>query len=267
MVSTINLKYPLVLVHGAVFREKTLGVDYWSRIPRYLERAGVTVHFSNTGAWVTIKANGEILKKTILGILEKTGTEKVNIFAFSRGGLEARYMISCLDMGSRVASLTTMSSPHRGSRFVDILLGMFPWLFRFFAFFQNPWGRLLGDLNPDFLTSCRELGEAWCSEFNRECPDIKGVYYQSYATKLRFFFGDPVLFFSWLLLWLDDGPNDGICSVESAKWGNFRGVITTKGIFGVSHAGIADLYRIPYRGVRVPELYVSIVRELAGRGF
>jgi triacylglycerol lipase len=263
----INLKYPLVLVHGAVFREKSLGVNYWSRIPRYLERAGVAVYFSGTEAWATIKANGEILKQTVLNILEETGAEKVNIFAFSRGGLEARYMISCLGMESKVASLTTMSSPHRGAKIMDILLKFPQWVFRFFAFFENPWGRLLGDRNPDFVTSCRELGRAWCSEFNRECPDMKGIYYQSYATQLRFFFGDPIFFFTWLLLRIYDGPNDGLCSVESAKWGNFRGVITTRGLFGVSHAGIADFYRIPYRGLRVPELYVSIMKDLAGRGF
>jgi triacylglycerol lipase len=211
--------------------------------------------------------NGKILKQTILDILEKTGAEKVNIFAFSRGGLEARYMVSCLDMDSKVASLTTMASPHRGAKIMDIILRFPSWVFLILAFFGNPWGRMLGDRNPDFVTSCRELGKAWCSEFNLECPDMEGIYYQSYAVKLRFFFGDPAFFFSWLLLWIYDGPNDGLCAVESAKWGNFRGVVTTEGLLGISHAGIADFYRIPYRGIKVPELYVSIVEDLARRGF
>jgi triacylglycerol lipase len=176
-------------------------------------------------------------------------------------------MISRLDMVSKVASLTTMSSPHRGAKIMDILLRLPLWIFHFLAFFGNPWGRLLGDRHADFITSCRELGRAWCSEFNRECPDMKGLYYQSYATKLRFFFGDPMFFFSWLLLRIYDGPNDGLCSVESAQWGVFREIITTAGFFGISHAGIADLYRRSYRGIRIPELYLSIVKDLAGKGF
>jgi hypothetical protein len=52
-----------------------------------------------------------------------------------------------------------------------------------------------------------------------------------------------------------------------AYWGNYRGLITTGGFFGISHGGILDLYRLPYLGVDIPALYVDIVKGLAEKGF
>ena len=129
-------------------------------------------------------------------MLEKTSAEKVNIIAHSRGGLEARYVIGALGMENAVASLTTMATPHAGSKTMNIAL---------------------------------------------KFPDKDGIYYQSYATALRFFFSDLIFFFLWPIIRVFDGPNDGLCPAESARWKNFRGVVTGR-VFGVSHSGIIDLY-------------------------
>jgi triacylglycerol lipase len=57
-----------------------------------------------------------------------------------------------------------------------------------------------------------------------------GIYYQSYATRMRFgaFFslcpGDRLYLPTWLILKSMEGDNDGMVSVESAKFGKFRGV-------------------------------------------
>jgi hypothetical protein len=40
------------------------------------------------------------------------------------GGLDARYLISKLGYGTKVASLTTISTPHRGSPLADVALGL-----------------------------------------------------------------------------------------------------------------------------------------------
>ena len=52
-------------------------------------------------------------------IIQKTGCEKVNIIAHSKGGLESRYAISQLGLSPYVASLTTINTPHHGCTFVD----------------------------------------------------------------------------------------------------------------------------------------------------
>ena len=51
---------------------------------------------------------------------------KVHIIAHSMGGLDSRYLISKLGYGDRVASLTTISTPHRGSNIADVLLKIIP---------------------------------------------------------------------------------------------------------------------------------------------
>jgi triacylglycerol lipase len=262
-----KLKYPLILVHGAGFRDKSFGINYWGRIPRRLSELGVAVHYGKTDAWGSIEKNGERLKQTILDVLAGEGAEKVNIIAHSRGGLESRYVISALGLDSAVASLTTMSTPHRGAKAMNVALQFPLWLYRLVSALVDRWSESLGDREPDFFTGSRQLSERFCTKFNRNHPDRNGVYYQSYATKLRYFFGDPSYFFTWFLVKIYDGDNDGLCPVESAKWGNYRGLITTRGFFGISHGGILDLYRIPYKGVDIPELYINIVRDLAGRGF
>jgi len=282
----INLKYPLVLVHGAGFRDKTFGINYWGRVPRCLAREGVKVYFGKTDSWGSIESNGELLKKAIYVVLEETGAEKVNIIAHSRGGLEARYVVSALDMERAVASITTMSTPHLGTRTMDVIIKFPEWLIRFISIFVDNWAKFLGDYNPDFYKSNRQLSKSWCTEFNRKHPDKDGIYYQSYASVLRFFFGDILYLLTWIMVRIIDGPNDGLCPVESAKWGNFRGTVTGRRLMGISHGGILDFYRFPFRGARIippadrsilppeqrvpfkiPELYISIVRELAGKGF
>jgi triacylglycerol lipase len=55
--------------------------------------------------------------------------------------------------------------------------------------------------------------------------------------------------------------------VYSAKWGDYKGVITTEGKFGISHAGIIDAYRIKYKGVNIPELYIAIAEDLSRKGY
>ena len=85
--------------------------------------------------------------------------------------------------------------------------------------------------------------------------------------KAKVFFGDFLFIIMNPFINITDGENDGLCPVESAKWGNFRGVITTKGIFGISHAGVIDAYRLKYKGVNLPQLYMSIIEELGAKGF
>src|SRR6185295_19714138 len=48
--------------------------------------------------------------------------KKVNLIAHSMGGLDARYLTSCLGFSDRVASLTTIGTTHRGTRLADLAL-------------------------------------------------------------------------------------------------------------------------------------------------
>ena len=90
-------KYPLILVHGIGFRDIKY-FNYWGRIPKELTRYGATIYYGNQEALGTIAYNAEDIRNKIKEVLKETGCEKVNIIAHSKGGLDSRYAISCLDM-------------------------------------------------------------------------------------------------------------------------------------------------------------------------
>jgi len=264
----VTLKYPVVFVHGSGARDKTFGLfNHWGRIPKYLAEHGVTVHYGGADAWGSIESNAEQLKKTIAKILEEENAEKVNIIAYSKGGLDARYLISALDTDDMVASLTTIATPHHGVRAMNLTVKTPDGLYRFISFFANGWCKMFGDKTPDFFEGSRQLSAIRCSEFNELYPDKEGVYYQSYAAQMKYFFSD-LAFIIWNpIIQMTDGANDGLVPVESAKWGNFRGVVMSQGIFGVSHTGIKGSLKIKYKGVDIPELHLTILKELAEQGF
>ena len=64
-----------------------------------------------------------------------------------------------------------------------------------------------------------------------------------------------------------EGENDGLVSVESAKWGEFIGVFSNTRTRGISHGDIIDLKREDYKNFDIIETYVRIVEELKERGF
>ena len=97
-----SLRYPVLLVHGMGFRDDQ-PIGYWGRIPRVLEAAGATIFYGNQDSNASIENSGAHLARRIEEILAETGAEKVNVIAHSKGGLDARYAISTLGMGDRVA--------------------------------------------------------------------------------------------------------------------------------------------------------------------
>ncbi len=259
-------KYPIVLVHGIGFRT-TVFLSYWGRIPKALKSKGAKVFCCNQDAWGTIEENAVVVKQTILNILSKTGYEKVNIIAHSKGGLDSRYMISALQMDEYIASLTTISSPHHGSKTMDFVC-MFPkFLLKFIGLFVNSFFKLLGDKKPDFYNTCKEVTTKHCKEFNEKIINSDKVYYQSYASIMKNSFNDILLLFTHFIVKLFDGENDGLVSVDSAKWGTFRGVIKGTDKKGISHAEIIDLVRTDYYNINIRKIYVLIVNDLKKKGF
>lgn len=61
--------------------------------------------------------------------------------------------------------------------------------------------------------------------------------------------------------------NDGLVSVDSAKWGEFRGVFRSSSRRGVSHGDLVDMNREDFHGFNVLDEYITIVAELKERGF
>jgi len=259
-------KYPIVLVHGLGFRDRKL-FNYWGRIPKALEREGARVFYGEQEAWGTINANARIIKSRVLQVLAETGCEKVNIIAHSKGGLESRYMISKLGMENRVASLTTVSTPHHGLKSMDFVCRFLGFGLKTLSILVNQIFKLYGDKKPDFYRGCRQLSSSCCREFNRIIVNSEKVYYQSYATMMKKPYSDILFMMTHLFVKLFDGENDGLVPVYSAEWGEYKGVILSSGLRGVSHMDAVDGRRMSVGNIDMRSVYIGIVKGLKDKGF
>lgn len=265
-------RYPILLVHGAAFRDYKRFFNYWGRIPGALRSEGALVYYGEQDSWGSLEHNANMLKGSINKILALTSCEKLNVLAHSKGGLELRYCISTLGMADKIASLTTISTPHRGSETMDRLYRLPKPLFKMAAGLVNPWCRMLGDESPDFHEAARQLTASYAKQFNERNPDSSEVYYQSYAAAMKNPLSDLLTFLPHIVVSRFEGENDGLVSVESAKWGEFKGVLRGISYRGVSHADVIDLRRADLSrktgdGVSdIRTVYVEIVSSLKAKG-
>lgn len=252
-------RYPVVLAHGMNCRDDR-PIFYWGRIPKTLRACGVRVYLGGQDAWGTVAGNAEQLRRTVLEALEREGCEKVNLVAHSKGGLEARWLISRLGMADRVASLTTLSTPHYGSRAAQ-WMGERKLLIPY-GLCSNGFWRLLGDEAPRFRETLRDLSADRAEEFNRECPDAPGVYYQSWGARLGGSLHDPFMALYNQVCRPFDGETDGLVSPESARWGVYRGTLER-----VGHQDLADAWQRDLPHFQPCRFHLQIARELAEMGF
>lgn len=106
-----------------------------------------------------------------------------------------------------------------------------------------------------------------CTKMNEKTPDKAGVFYQSVMSKMNGWrSGRFPLNFTYLLVKWFDPENDGLVSVDSAKWGSRFKLLTTEGKRGISHGDIVDIFRENIPDFDVREFYVNLVKDLKERG-
>lgn len=227
-------KYPIVLAHGLMgFDELRLagkylpGVQYWRGIKEAMHKNDIEVITTSVPTTGSIKQRAQALLEQLN---EKAAGRSVNIIAHSMGGLDARYLISNIHpIKFHVKSLTTIATPHRGSSAADIILREIgaehlPGIYKLLA-------RLRIDSGA-FSQLTRKYME---EEFNpMTTPDDPNVRYFSYGASAT-----PSVFsvfrISHDLVEVLEGPNDGLVSVASSKWGTYKGTL-----MGVTHLDLIN---------------------------
>ena len=261
-------KYPILLVHGVFFRDFRY-LNYWGRIPKELKRNGAAVYYGQQQSAASVEDSGRELAARIRAILDETGCEKVNIIAHSKGGLDSRAAIAHAGCAPYVATLTTINTLHRGCIYAEYLLNKVPEDARQkVAAAYNATLKRLGDENPDFLAAVTDLTESACLARNETTPDMPGVVYESvmsYCRKARH--GKFPLNATYPVVKHFDGKNDGLVSVDSAKWGTRFTLLEPVGKRGISHGDVVDLNRENIPGFDVREFYVNLVADLKKRGY
>lgn len=239
--SYCNTQYPIILVSGLGFHDQNRIVNYWGIIPDFLKQHGANIYTAQQQAFLSIPDNAVKLKYRILDILELTKQDKINIIGHSKGGLEARYLTSKLGMGHHVASITTLGTPHRGTHLADIILGKVPIPNFAMARLVNIYARVMGDDRPDSMRAVLQVTTQLMKRFNEEVLDVDTVYYQSYAGHISKDY--PSMMWRTLASIVKpfEGKNDGMVGVESAKWGDYKGIIKTKEAPSTSHGDMIGL--------------------------
>ena len=261
-------KYPILMVHGVFFRDFRY-LNYWGRIPAELTKNGAVIYYGNHQSAASVADSGAEIAARIQEVLQETGSEKVNIIAHSKGGLDSRYAISRLQMAPYVASLTTINTPHRGCEFADYLLNLIPEKQKnAVAAAYNATLKKLGDENPDFLAAVGDLTASACRKLNEELSDPEGVYIQSTGSCLKHASGGCFpLNLTNRFIHLFDGENDGLVGEASFCWGEAYTYLTAPGRRGISHGDMIDLNRENIEGFDVREFYVNLVKHLKEKGF
>ncbi|CEP19299.1 hypothetical protein [Parasitella parasitica] len=263
---------PIVLCHGLYGFDKLgpdalplLQVQYWGGIENELAKLGAKVIVTKVPSTGSIWDRAHTLHSILKSILDG---KDVNFIAHSMGGLDCRYLISHIaDRPYKINSLTTISTPHRGSPVMDwfrdnVGVGMAGALAAAIEKInqQKVPPALLSrelketlvkkqqrshNLSPSSLSwslvaefaksptvlkklirlvdteAYANLSTDYCRNyFNPNTPNDPNISYYSYGANASF----P----AWSLLnmpskWIKEkeGINDGLVSVESAKWGTY----------------------------------------------
>ena len=262
-------KYPILLVHGIFFRDLNY-FNYWGRIPKELIRNGADIYYGSQSSAASVRDCAYELKAVIENIVETTGCEKVNIIAHSKGGLDSRYAASCLNMGDKIASITTVCTPHHGCEYADFLLErMSAPLLHYIAAKYDSTLKRFGDTNSDFIAGVTDLTAKRCEELNKEMILPEGIYcrsvgaYMSHASSAGF----PLCFSFFIAKAFSKTNVDGLVDIDSMRFGEQFTLFKPKTKRGISHADVIDLMREDISGFDVREEYVKLVAELKAAGY
>ena len=205
-------RYPIVLIHGFCGWGYLSNFAYFYGVADRLAAEGYEVLEPQLTAVGTIEERAAQLAEQIDSAYPG---RRVNLVAHSQGGVDARYLISSMGWGDRVASLTTIAAPHRGTALADVAEGLIPNLgqeiiAQIMALLGWDWDAV-GELTRSYMTTV----------FNPSNPDWPGVAYYSW-------YGDGAdlwtpFIATHAILALLEGCNDGVIGCDSAKWGILLG--------------------------------------------
>jgi len=222
--------YPIILAHGIARFDFLLeylvqnsklfnlklgdivdGLSYFKGIAQLLRRHGFDTEHSSVAFADGVKKRSEDLQDDVELFLNVKGKQKAHIIAHSMGGLDARLMIVNNKNGiaDRVASLTTIGTPHNGTYLADY------------------WLEKGGDEVITAVEKCirlngfEDLTTKACNEFNTASEKTEAdnnVVYQTYETKEQKKFVFFPLQGAWQKIFDKQGDNDGLVPVSSQRW-------------------------------------------------
>lgn len=195
---------------GVGFTPAANELNYFKGCARYLRNHGFNIYQSSVSFAAGVERRAADLKGEVETALAlRPDQTKVHIIAHSMGGLDARRMIVEHEMAEKVASLTTIGTPHLGTSLAD-------WGMRHQGHeILNLLGGIIdiggfADLTTD---KCRAF-----NEFAQATEAANDVAYQTYASfeqQNKIF---APLQLSWQIISDAEQENDGLVPRSSQRW-------------------------------------------------
>ncbi|PQJ33667.1 lipase [Salinibacter sp. 10B] len=264
--SLIPTRHPVVLMHGFGIGASFRRAGHLHDEAMYLRSRGVRAVAPNVSPYNTVRARCEMWENRLARVLDETGSDRLSLIAHSMGGLDARYLISEKGWHDTVDVLVTVAAPHRGSSIATLTLEQ-PESVREWLVDMADWlgTHILEDGSANIRQALHELTPEYVKHtFNEAVPNHPDVTYWSYGcqagegTDIPI---DPIFRYLNKYLYEREGVNDGIVSVESAKWGEYRGTIDA------DHARQVGIKSSLAADFDSNEFYASIAQILADEGF
>jgi len=277
---------PIVLTHG--FNAGREGSWSFYKVEAALVADGHTVYVAEVPAFGSVEDRAASLAVQIDDVLAQTRAPKIHLIAHSMGGMDSRYVISSLGYGDRIATLTTISTPHRGTAVADAGVGLIPGVAdSVINMLATLWSKTFNEVDEDanVRAALSALSTDGAARFNEENPDDPRVHYQSWAgvssalglhnskdevacqgkllahPKSADRMNLTLLPGAAVIAGLGLTPSDGMATVESAIWGDFKGCIPADHLDEVGQIKNDEID--PYTGFDHIAFYRTLAYQLA----
>lgn len=220
----IELRHPVLLCHGYGALATLVKPSPLYDAALLMRSHGVAAYAPNIVPYAKIEPRAERWVEVIRKLVKRTGSKKWNIVAHSMGGLDMRYALSKMDARDHVSSLTTVSTPHRGTSLAELTLRTPEAIRDKLAEFLDWMGdQVYPGIKSDSVGSAEQLTRGYVRDvFNPDVPDVPEIPYYSYSSGVGKGTAEPIHMISRYqnnYIFEEEGINDGMVSVASSRWG------------------------------------------------
>lgn len=239
---------PVIFIHGLAAH--SLIYERNDNLRSLFEKNGYPFYVAKIPAIINLDKHSKILYDEIKKIAPRG---KFHLVAHSMGGIIARKVVNDYRLGRRCLSLTTISTPHRGSVIAN-------WAMKKIED-ENPTAiekllinLIIGDTNDAIPVLTTDYMK---KVFNPAYPNLRRVKYYSmgfYIPRQAWkYTQNPLIIYANKLQRKDYNIkyNDGLVSPQSAYWGKYLGT------FQGDH--FAETVPIPFNGKNI---YINVFKEI-----
>lgn len=222
-------RYPVVFLHGLGALANLMQGGVLHAEAMHLRARGVWAYAPHVNPYDTCAVRAAAWAERLEVVFSETGADRVNLVGFSSGGLDARFLLRDPAWQSRIASVVTVSTPHRGTEIASYVLSRPERLREWTMTIMDFVGRAayesalpqpeaaVAELTPEAVRAAfpdeATVDGVWCASFDSRAG--KGTDVPIYA---------PLIVPNRILHGLA-GVNDGIVPQSSMGWGERLGTL------------------------------------------